>query len=107
MKKTATTVNCEYCNIWMKYDTDEYNETIKNIPSSPNWNVRECFRLLKLLYMNKISIGQFKEGFKAAGMDYNKVEHCCGCAGCYKSRTHQCPDFNYEGEHDCKLTDGL
>ena len=101
---TAAEVNCEYCNLWKKYDTDEYNEMIKDIPSSPGWNTKELVRLLKMLYMDKISIGQFKERLKAAGMDYNKVEHCCGCAGCYRSRTHKCPDFGSEG-HDCKLID--
>ncbi len=55
------------------------------------WNAKECHRLLKLLYLDEISIKEFKKMFTEAGMDYNQVEHCCGCAGCYKSKSHTYP----------------
>jgi hypothetical protein len=65
-----------------------------------------------LLYLKRISIKEFKEMFTEAGMDCNQVEHCCGCAGCYKSKTHTCPDFDADpatfpgGDRpDCKILD--
>lgn len=50
--------------------------------------------LLDLLYDEKITIPEFQAYFIENGMDYNKVEHCCGCAGCYEPEPNSpCPDF--------------
>jgi hypothetical protein len=72
-----------------------------------------------LLYLKRISIKEFKEMFTKVGMDYNQVEHCGGCAGCYDDEkekelgngyygyTHACPDFHHEddGGYKCKIND--
>jgi hypothetical protein len=103
---------CAYCNMWKNYGSEENNATLDKIgvpPGSGRWNVKECNRLLKLLYLDEISIEEFKEMFTDAGMDYNQVKHCCGCAGCYESKTHTCPDFDIEDldRPDCKIFDPM
>jgi hypothetical protein len=93
--------DCQYCKTWMDYGSDADNAMLEKISSSdPSWNAKECHRLLKLLYLHQISIEEFKAMFTAAGMDYNYVEHCCGCAGCYESESHKCPDFGMSEEED-------
>lgn len=108
--------NCEYCKLWMNYGSDEDNTRMEKLrnPGS-DWDGKECHRLVKLLYLKKISIEEFKEMFTKAGMDYNFLEHCGGCAGCYDEKetelgdgyysySHRCPDFNHEGG-SCKISD--
>jgi hypothetical protein len=109
--------DCQYCNMWKAYGCQEDNAALDKISVPPGsfgrWNVKECNRLLKLLYLDEISIKEFKEMFTEAGMDYNQVEHCCGCAGCYESKTHTCPDFDMidddleENRPDCKIADPI
>jgi hypothetical protein len=100
--------DCEYCNMWKAYGSDEDNATMEKLrrPGS-DWDGKECHRLLKLLYLGEISIPEFKEMFTEAGMDYNLVEHCGGCAGCCESKRHSCPDFDHEtdGGYNCKISD--
>lgn len=100
--------DCEYCNEWKAYGSDADNALMEKLSSS-YWNGKECHRLLKLLYLDEISIEEFKEMFTDAGMDYNQVEHCCGCAGCYKRKSHTCPDFDIEDldRPDCKIRDPI
>jgi hypothetical protein len=105
--------DCKYCETWMNYGTDkeELGPEPNNI--TPDWDIKKVHMLLKLLYLGDITIEQFKKEFTKAGMDYNIVEHCCGCAGCYDDtseeevETHSCPDFNESGggEHECKIRD--
>jgi hypothetical protein len=104
--------DCEYCNEWKAYGSEEDNAMLDKIgvPPGSGWNAKECHRLLKLLYLDEISIEEFKKMFTDAGMDYNKVEHCCGCAGCYKRKSHTCPDFDIEDlvdRPDCKIFDPI
>jgi hypothetical protein len=112
---------CSYCNTWINYGSDEDNalmDKLKKQSGLTDWDGKEAHRLLKLLYLKKISIEEFKELFTKAGMDYNQVEHCGGCSGCYNEKeidlgnchygySHACPDFNHEndGGHKCKIHD--
>lgn len=41
------------------------------------------FILVDMLYDEKISIPEFKNYCLDNGFDYEEVEHCCDCAGCY------------------------
>jgi hypothetical protein len=68
-------------------------------------DVRTGMRLLlvDLLYDKIISIEQFKDYCTENGIDYEAVEHCCGCAGCYDPEEgSSCPDF--EGS-ECKIVE--
>ena len=69
----------------MNYGSEEDNAMMEKLrrPGS-NYDGKEIHRLLKLLYLDEISIKEFKEMVTDAGMDYNLIEHCYGCAGCYE-----------------------
>jgi hypothetical protein len=57
--------------------------------------------LLDMLYDKKITIPEFKEYCSKNGIDYEQVEHCCGCAGCVDVEEGSlCPDFENE---KCKI----
>ena len=59
--------------------------------------------LLIILYDKKITIPEFKEYCDENGLDYNNIEHCCGCAGCYDPQDlDSCPNSEY---YDCKIVD--
>src|SRR5687768_13113169 len=59
--------------------------------------------LRDLLYDKIIDIDQFKDYCTQNGIDYEQVEHCCGCAGCYDLEDGStCPDFECS---NCKIVE--
>ncbi len=59
--------------------------------------------LVEMLYDRKISISEFKEYCTKNGIDYESVEHCCGCAGCYDpTESGICTDYDYD-HLPCKI----
>jgi hypothetical protein len=67
------------------------------------------FTLLDMLYDGKITIPEFRAYCIENGLDYNNVEHCCGCAGCYEKQ--ECSpypdDENDETNYQCQIRDSV
>jgi hypothetical protein len=66
----------------------------KDLKKKPDVQTGMRLILLDMLYDEKITIKEFKAYCVENGVDYNAVEHCCGCVGCYEPEPNSpCPDF--------------
>jgi hypothetical protein len=80
---------------------DDRREMQKSLREKEDVQTGIRITLLDMLYDRKITIEEFKDYCTNNGLDYNEIEHCCGCAGCYDPEEGSpCPDFEYE---NCKI----